>query len=99
MCIDCFVTFFMSGAERRFDSSYPLFGIAWCYLDWCDCGFNSHPLNGPACHTQSREVDESSMVEHIRVYVLDKAVATKEGAHSAVKCWGLFSVDGGKDHY
>lgn len=32
------------------------------------------------------------------VYVLDKAVATKEGAHSAVKCWGLFGAGGGKDH-
>lgn len=31
--------------------------------------------------------------------VLDKAVATKEGAHSTVKCGGLFGADGGKDHY
>lgn len=30
--------------------------------------------------------------------VLDKAVATKEGAHSTVKCGGLFGADGGKDH-
>lgn len=44
-------------------------------------------------------MDESPMVEHIHVYVLDKAVATKEGAHSTVNCWGLFSADGGKDHY
>lgn len=20
-------------------------GIAWCYLDWIGCGFESHPLN------------------------------------------------------
>lgn len=99
MRIDCFVTFFMSGAERRFNSSYPPFGIAWCYLDWCVCGFKSHPLNGLVCYTQRREVDESPVVEHIHVHVLDKAVATKEGVHSAVNCEGLFSADGGKDHY
>lgn len=45
------------------------------------------------------KVDESPMVEHIHEYVLDKAVATKEGAHSIVKCWGLFGAGGGKDHY
>lgn len=39
------------------------------------------------------------MVEHIHVYVLDKAVATKEGGYGTVKCEGLFSADGGKDHY
>lgn len=31
------------------------------------------------------------MVEHIHVYVLDKAVATKEGAYCTVKC-GDYSV-------
>ena len=45
------------------------------------------------------KVDESPMVERIHEYVLDKAVATKEGAHSIVKCWGLFGAGGGKDHY
>lgn len=37
------------------------------------------------------------MVEHIRGDVLDKAVATKEGVHSTVKCEGLFGADTGKD--
>lgn len=44
MRIDRFVTFFMSGAERWFDSPCP-FGITWCYLDRIGCGFESHPLN------------------------------------------------------
>lgn len=39
------------------------------------------------------------MVEHIQVYVLDKAVATKEGAYSTVNMWGLFGAGGGNDHY